>query len=104
MVDVGGQDKPVFVFDEVKQVCVGILRRILVAVDVDHAAPVCPVLFGRIAHHLKSAGVHIVKAVLFGKVGKVFVEPFAGIGEARRGGQSRARSDQNGVGVLKLLF
>ena len=56
-----------------------------------------------IGERVKPARIHIDDSVLLGKVEKVFVKTFAGICQPRGGGQSRARADNNRVGVIELF-
>ena len=65
----------------------------------DMAAPPCPIFLKRFKG-IESPRVHILDAVLLLEVPEVFLEPFPGISQPRRGRQSRPRSDYYGIAFL----
>ena len=85
VVDVGRDDEVILIFYHIEQHAVNRLRRVGVAVDEDVSRPVRPKFFGSFVR-IKPARVHIRKAVFSGKIGEIFIEPFARIGKAGRGG------------------
>ena len=103
VVDVCGNDEICFLLNELQQVVIDRLRRVLIAVDEDVAAPIGPELLPR-GKGIEAAGVHIGKAVFRGKIGEVRFKASAGIGEARRCGESGARADEYRVGVFQRLL
>ena len=75
---------------------------ILIAVDVNIAAPVCPVfLHGGVG--VKAAGVHIRKAVLAGKIGEIFPEPLPVIGKTCRGRKPCTCTNDHCIGMAQDL-
>lgn len=44
-----------------------------------------------------------IKAILGRKIVKITLEPLAAIDEARRRGQTRARAEDDGIGIVKRL-
>ena len=99
VVNVGGDDKIIFVLYQLQKVIVDRFGRVLIAVDEDIAAPVGPEFLLR-GKGIEAAAVHIPDTVFPGKIGEVLFKPLAGVGEARRRGQAGARSDHHGVAVL----
>lgn len=86
MVNVCGDDKIVLVPHQLQKVIVDQFGGIHIAVDVDVSAPIRPMLFRR-GKRIKATGVHIVEAVFFLEVRKVFLKAFAAVGEACGGRQ-----------------
>lgn len=102
VVYVGCQHKVVLVFHKRKQTLIHRLGCILIAVDVNIAAPVCPVfLHGGVG--VKATGVHIRKSVLAGKIGEIFLEPLPVIGETCRGGKPSTCTNDHCIGMAQDL-
>ena len=49
---------------------------------------------------VKTAGIHVVKAVFRFKIGKIGLKPLPGVGKPRRDGESRPGADEDGVGLV----
>ena len=102
MIDVGGDDEIVLVFQQFEQIVIDGLWGGHVAVEIDVAAPVGPMfLLG--GKWIEARRVHIGEAVLADEVGKVLLESLARIGKPRRGGKSRASAHDNSVGGLQCF-
>ena len=102
MVYVGGQHKIVLVFHKGKQVLIHRLGRILIAIDVNIAAPVSPVFFQR-RIWIKAAGVHIPDAVLCCKIRKILLKSFSVIGETCRGRKPCTCTNDHCIGMAQDL-
>ena len=98
VVNVCGDDKIVLVPHQLQKVIVDQFGGIHIAVDVDVSAPIRPMLLRR-GKRIKATGVHIVEAVFFLKVRKVFLKAFAAVGEACGGRQPCPRADDHGITV-----
>ena len=98
VVNVCGDDKIVLVPHQLQKVIVDQFGGIHIAVDVDVSAPIRPMLFRR-GKRIKATGVHIVEAVFFLEVRKVFLKAFAAVGEACGGRQPCPRADDHGITV-----
>jgi len=99
VIDIGGDDEIVLAFQEFEQVVIDRFRGGHVTVVVDMAAPVGPMfLLG--GKRIEARRVHVGEAVLADEVGKVLLEAFAGIGEARRGGEACASADDHSIGFV----
>ena len=102
VIDIGGDDEIVLVFQQFEQVVIDGFRGVHVAVVIDVAAPVGPMfLLG--GKRIEARRVHIGEAVLADEVGKVPLEAFPGIGEPRRGGEPRTGAHDDGVGGLQCF-
>ena len=88
----------VLVSHQLQKVIVDWLGRILIAVDVDISAPICPMLL-KCCIRIEPTGIHIPKAVLLCEIGEVFFKPFAGVDESGRSGKPCARADNHGVAI-----
>ncbi len=92
VVHVGGEHEAIPVAHEREQVVVGAPRRLHIAVAVDVAAPVGPVLLEAV-EGMEAARVHVGEPVAVDEVAEPALEPLPGVGEARRGRQPRAGAD-----------
>ena len=102
VINIGGDDEIVLVFQQFEQVVINWLRGGHVAVVIDVAAPIGPmVLLG--GKRIEARRVHVGEAVLADEVGKVPLEALTGIGEARRGGEPRTGTDDDSVGGLQCF-
>ena len=100
VVDISGDDEIVLVQHEFQEVVVNGFRGGYIAVVVNVSAPIGPMfLFGR--ELMEPCCVHIGEAVFLDKIGEIFLEAFAIIVEASRGGETCACSDDHGVGELE---
>ncbi len=103
VINIGGDDETVFVLHEFQQLVVNGFGSGHKAVVVDMPAPVGPMfLLG--GKRIETGRVHVGEAVFFDKIGKVLLEALAGIGEARRGGESCAGTYHHGIGGLEGLL
>ena len=103
VVDIGGDDEIILVFHDFKQSVINGFWSRQVSVALDMAAPISPMLlFAR--KLVEACRVHIRKTIFINEIGKVFTEPFARIGEPRRGGQSGPRANHDGIGGLYCLI
>ena len=84
VIDIGGDDEIVFVFQQFEQIVIDGLRGGHVAVVVDVAAPIGP-MFLLVGKRVEARRVHVGEAILADEVGKVLLETLAGIDEPRRG-------------------
>ena len=74
VVHVGGDDKIVFIADQVQKLPVDRFRRIQIAVDVDISGPESPGDLRFQAHHIEAARIHVVEAVFFFEIKEIFFE------------------------------
>ena len=100
VVHVGGEHEAIPVAHEREQVVVGAPRRLHIAVAVDVAAPVGPVLLEAV-EGMEAARVHVGEPVAVDEVAEPALEPLPGVGEARRGRQPRAGADHHRVALLE---
>ena len=84
VINIRRDNKIVLVLHKTKQFFIDRLRRVRIAVDEDIPTPICPV-FLRCCIRIKSARIHIVKAVFRLKISKIFMKPLAVVGKSRRG-------------------
>ena len=98
-----GKHKIILVLHKLEKSGVHRLRGVHITVDIDVTASVRPEFF-RCTVRIKSPGVHIVKAVLCFKIGKVLVEPLTVIYKACRSRKSCASPDDHRVGSFKGVF
>ena len=98
VIHIGGQYKIVLVLNQCQKFLIDRKWSIYIAVDVDVSAPIRPMLLRR-GKRIKATGVHIVEAVFFLKVRKVFLKAFAAVGEACGGRQPCPRADDHGITV-----
>ena len=83
MVDVGREHEIIFASNNFQEFSVSRIRRQVVAIIKNVAAPISPKLFGRLVG-IEAAAVHVVEVVSRLKVREIFSEAFAVIGVARR--------------------
>ena len=100
VVHIGGDDEIILTLQQLEQIFIYRFWGGNVAVEVDMAAPVGPVLFLR-REGVEAGGIHVGKAVLADEVGKMPLEPLARIGETCSGRKTGARTYHNGLGGLK---
>ena len=86
------QHKIIFFFYQIIQFFIHRLWRILIAIEINIPAPVCPVFFLRLIW-IKSTGIHIRKSIFFSKIRKILCKPLPVIHKSRRCGKSRTRAD-----------
>lgn len=98
VVNIRGDDKIIFVLYQLQKIIVDRFWSIHIAVDVNIAAPIRPMLLRR-NKWIKTSGIHILDTVLFRKVGKVFFKPFSGIDKSGRGGKTGSGTNYNGITV-----
>ena len=103
VVHIGRDDEIVLARHEFQQIGVHRFRHVVVAVDGYESAPIRPVFLQR-GERVEASRIHVANAVGRGEIGEVPFESFAGIGEARRRGQSRSRTDDHGVGLMPRRF
>ena len=103
VIHVGGEDKIILIFHQLQQLLIHRLGRIAVAVEENKSAPVGPVFFQGLKR-IKSAGVHVMKAVFRFEVRKIALEAFSVIGESRRCGKASSRSDDHRLRLLQSLL
>lgn len=97
VINIGGNDEIVLVLHELQEVVVNGFRGRYITVVVDMTAPIGPMfLLGR--ELMESRCVHVGEAVFLDEIGEILFEAFAIIGEARRGGEACASTDDDGVG------
>lgn len=99
VINIGGDDEIVLVFQEFEQLVIDRLWGGHVAVVVDVAAPVGPMLLLG-WKRVEASRVHVGEAELADEVGEMSLEAFARIGEPCRGGEPRTGTDDDGVGGL----
>ena len=104
VVHVGGDDKIVFIADQVQKLPVDRFRRIQIAVDVDISGPESPGDLRFQAHHIEAARIHVVEAVFFFEIKEIFFESLPAVGKSRRGGEAGAGSDDDRVGIADFFF
>jgi len=102
VVHVGGKHEIVFVPYQLQQIVINWFRRGDVAVVPDVSAPVGPLLLWTFKG-VKPSRVHIREMILGYKVGKICLEPLAGVCKARGVGKSRARTYDHGVRFPQLI-
>ena len=102
MVYICRQHKIVQLPHDLKQLIVDRFGRILIAVDVNIAAPVRPMLL-QCPVRIKSCRIHILKTIFFYKICKIVVKSFASVSKARRCGQPCTCANQDSVRVLDFL-
>ena len=103
VVHVGGKNKIIFFFYESVQVIIHRFRRVHIPVNVNVAAPVSPVFLQRLIR-VESAGVHILKAVFFCEISKIFLKAFPAVSKSRRGGKPCSGADDHCVGGFQQMF
>jgi len=103
MVYVGRDDEVVFIRHQLQQILINRPWRAQIAADVNVPAPIGPMLL-RGRKGIKTAGVHIPEIVFFREIGKVLLEPFAGVDKPGGGGKSGPRADHDRVRRFQLIF
>ena len=103
VIHIGGEHKIILVFHQGQQILIDRFRRVHIAIDHDVSCPECPHLF-RCFVGVKTAGIHISKAIFFAEVGEIFLEAFPAVGEPGGGGESRSGADEDCVRFGKCGF
>ena len=96
VVNIGCDNKIVFVGNQLQKIIVDRFGGIHIAVDVDIPAPIRPMLL-RCGKRIKAAGIHITDTVLCRKIGKVLFKPLAGVNKSGRGGKAGSGTDHNSI-------
>lgn len=100
VVHIGGKDEIVFVLHQLQKLVIHRPGGLFITIYHDMAAPPGPV-FLQGPEGIKAAGIHIPDAVFVSKVLEMPLKAFPGVGQTRRGGQSRARADHHSIGSVK---
>ena len=104
VIHVRRQDEIILVFHQREEIVIHRFRRIQIAVDVDVSGPVRPHDLRLHSQHMKAAGIHVRKTVLFREVGKVCREPLTAIDKARRSGKACTGTDHDSIRFRESLL
>ena len=102
VVDVGGDDKIIFVTHEIQEHLIGVSRNIAEAVEHEMAAPEGPFFFQRF-EGIESGRVEIAESVLVDEIGEVVGESRPGHDETGSSRKPGAGSDEYRVGIFQSL-
>ena len=103
VVYISSKNKIILIFYQFQQIFINRSGCILIAVDINIAAPICPVLIQGLKR-IKAAGVHIGKAIFSNKIGKVSGKSLPGIRQSGRGRKTCTCPDDNGVCLFQFFF
>ncbi len=82
MVDIGGDDEIILVFQQLQQFGIDRLRRVDIAVVVNMPCPPCPQRF-LVGERIEAAGVNVSYMVPLRKVEEIPFKPFAAVSQTR---------------------